>query len=228
MAGAAAGYEPGRALEFSAVYTGAAIQWGGFSGSGAASSPFSAIGTRVNSSPSLVARTVSGTTVIETPIAGNFFNSTVAARIEWTATSIVFYVNNKKVATHNVAITAPMRPTWIDTSVTGSELWVQAVRMTPYASEGNYTSPVFDAGGVVTWLSSSWTATTPAGTAVAVQYRTGNTPIPDASWTAFTTVSTSGGALTGASRYVQFTVRETTSDSKQTPMLKDITLRYVR
>ena len=28
----------------------------------------------------------------------------------------------------------------------------------------------------------------------------------------------SGGALTGTSRYLQFTVRETTSDSKQTPM----------
>jgi hypothetical protein len=100
--------------------------------------------------------------------------------------------------------------------------------MTPYAAEGNYTSPVFDAGGVVTWVSSSWTATKPAGTAVEVQYRTGDTPTPDASWTSFTTVNTSGDALTGASQYVQFTVRETTSDSKVTPMLKDVTVRFVR
>jgi hypothetical protein len=222
------GYGPGRSLEFKAIFTGAAGQWGGFSGSGAASSPFSAIGTRVNNSPSLVALTVIGTTVIETPIVGNFFNSIVTSRIEWNATDIVFYVNNKKVATHTVAISAPMRPTWLDTVVGGGLLAVQAVKMTPYAAEGNYTSSVFDAGGVVTWVSSSWTATTPAGTAVVVQYRTGNTPTPDASWTSFTTVSTSGDALTGASRYVQFTVRETTSDSQVTPMVKDVRLLFVR
>jgi len=81
---------------------------------------------------------------------------------------------------------------------------------------------------VVGWGGAARTATTPAGTAVVVQYRTGNTPTPDASWTSFTTVSTSGGALTGASRYVQFTVRETTSDSKQTPMVKDVTLAFAR
>ena len=167
-----AGYGPGRSLEFEAIYTGAAGQWGGFSGSGAASSPFSAIGTRVNNSASLVARTVSGTTVIETPIVGNFFNAIVTARVEWNATNIVFYVNNTKVATHNVAISEPMRPTMIDSVVGGGLLAVGSVRMTPYAAEANYTSPVFDAGGVVTWTSLSWTATKPAGTAVVVQYRT--------------------------------------------------------
>jgi hypothetical protein len=41
-------------------------------------------------------------------------------------------------------------------------------------------------------------------------------------------VGSSGASLTGASRYLQFTVRATTSDNKQTPIVKDVTMVFTR
>jgi len=99
--------------------------------------------------------------------------------------------------------------------------------MTPYASVGSFTSRVFDAGGIVTWLTVASAGTTPAGTTVTYKYRSGNTPTPDATWTPLTTAGT-GGALTGTSRYFQFVVTETTSDTKTTPVVKDVTLAFRR
>ena len=79
------------------------------------------------------------------------------------------------------------------------------------------TSRVFDAGAMVTWTSMSWTASAPAGTTIALQYRTGNSPVPDATWTAWTSVAASGAAIAGSSRYAQFVVKETTTATAQTP-----------
>src|SRR5262249_25576602 len=135
---------------------------------------------------------------------------------------------DKKVATHAISLTQAMRPTALDTTIGDGALFVEYMRMTPYATPGTYTSTVFDAGATVTWGTMSWTAVTPAGTAVAVQYRTGTTPTPDATWTAFAAVPTSGSALKGSSRYLQFTVKETTTDTTQTPALKDVTLAFKR
>ena len=84
----------------------------------------------------------------------------------------------------------------------------------------------FDAAKTATWVSLNWTATTPAGTTVAVKYRTGNTATPDATWTPFTTVPTAGGPLAGTSRYVQFMITETTSVPAQTPVVSDVTIVY--
>ena len=137
-------------------------------------------------------------------------------------------MNDTKVATHNVVVSTPMRPTLLDSVGGSGVLNVSYVRMTPYAAAGNYTSAVFDAGAVVTWLSTAWGGNTPAGTGMVLQYRTGSTPTPDGSWTPFTTVATSGGALTGTSRYFQFTVRETTTDPEKTPIVKDVTLSFRR
>ena len=89
---------------------------------------------------------------------------------------------------------------------------------------GNYLSKVFDATTSAAWLTMSWTATTPAGTAIAMSYRIGNTPTPDASWTAFAPVAVSGGSLAGSARYVQFKVQETTTVPAQTPTLKQVTI----
>ncbi len=161
-------------------------------------------------------------------MAANLLNTSQKFRIDWNATTIVYWVNDKKVATHNITISAPMRPAMIDTAVGGGLLGASWVRMTPYAASGNYTSTVFDAGGMVTWSSAAWAATLPAGTTAVFKYRAGNSPTPDATWTSFTTVATSGGALSGTSRYFQFTVQETTTDSRQTPVVKDVTLAFKR
>jgi hypothetical protein len=220
-------YAAGRSLEFSARFSGAAGQDAGFTTGGLLQAPYAVFGTNV--AGTLLARSVIAGTTLETPLTGTtLFTAAHRFRIDWNATTIVYSIDDRKVATHTIALSAPMKPTVLDLTVGDGAVTLSWMRMTPYASAGNYSSAVFDAGAVVTWVSTSWTAVTPAGTNVVVQYRTGNTPTPDATWTSFTTVPTSGAALTGSSRYFQFAVQETTSDVGQTPVVKNVTLAFTR
>lgn len=119
-----------------------------------------------------------------------------------------------------------MRPIASDSAVGGNALMVDWIRVTPYASTGAFTSRVMDAGSSLTWTSATWNTDLPAGSSVAITIRFGDTPAPDASWTAFTPLGTSGSALVNATaRYVQYTAVMTTSSTGQTPTLKDVTVR---
>ncbi len=53
---------------------------------------------------------------------------------------------------------------------------------TGYLSEGYFTSVVRDAGQSVNWNRAAWSGNIPAGTAIRMQVRTGNTPNVNASW----------------------------------------------
>ena len=57
--------------------------------------------------------------------------------------------------------------------------------MTPHAAAGEFVSRVFDANAPVDWRGIQWVANTPVGTTLDISLRTGDTPIPDATWTAF-------------------------------------------
>jgi len=177
---------------------------------------------------SLYARTVT-LPVVETLIPGNWFNQPHKFRVDWNATNIVYSIDGVIVATHNVIFPPLVKmpvlmSDWqrIDTG----KLVVDWIRLTPYAASGTYTSQVFDAGFSATWMNATWTAATPAGTSAAVSYRTGNTPTPDGTWTAFTTVSGPGAALSGMSRYLQFMIQEATTKPGQTSVVNDITVVY--
>ena len=69
------------------------------------------------------------------------------------------------------------------------------LRVGPYAATGTFTSRVIDAGAPSNWDALSWDATVPTGTTLVVKVRTGNTAVPDATWTAWATVAASGGAV---------------------------------
>jgi len=56
--------------------------------------------------------------------------------------------------------------------------------------------------------------------------RTGNTPTPDATWTAFTTIPTSGGGIGASARYVQYRAVLSTTDPGSTPALEQVVLNY--
>jgi hypothetical protein len=55
------------------------------------------------------------------------------------------------------------------------------------AAEGVYLSPVLDAGAPARWGALRWSASLPDGARLTLQTRSGNTPEPDASWSAWTT-----------------------------------------
>jgi hypothetical protein len=131
--------------------------------------------------------------------------------------------------------TAAMAPVIIDSTIADGALTVDWIRATPFAGSGTYTSSVFDAGAAVTWTKLTSTNTivpyfsccSVAGTTTVITYRTGNSPVPDASWTPFTALGTAG-ALTGSSRYIQYMVQMTTTNPAKAPAVQDVTVQFKR
>ena len=97
--------------------------------------------------------------------------------------------------------------------------------MSPYPAIGTFLSRIHDAGAAADWGSLDYTATTPAGTAVGLEVRTGDTATPDGSWSAFTAVA-DGADIAGASRYIQYLAALSTSDPAVSPTLADVTITY--
>ena len=67
---------------------------------------------------------------------------------------------------------------------------------------------------------------TPAGTTLAMSVRTGESPVPDATWSAFMPIS-SPGALGLHSRYIQYRADMSSADPNQTPSLADVAITGV-
>lgn len=87
-----------------------------------------------------------------------------------------------------------------------------------------FISRIFDASVPVEWTTLSSTASTPAGTTIAFEARTGNTASPDISWTNWQVAS---GAITNpGSRYIQYRATFSTNDSGVTPILEDVTINF--
>ena len=219
-------YGPGHSLEFKATYVaGNPYQGAGFWKY--FGSPWRAfdLGSGGNV---LQANTSTGTPV---SIPGNPIGSPHRYRIDWTSSGFTFWVDGSQVATEPATSSGEtMNVVLADYAWNMSDTQnfrVDWVRMTPYAASGTFSSRIFDAGQAVTWHTLGWSADTPAGTSLALSYRTGNTPTPDGTWTSFTPVSVSGGALTGKSCYIQYAAQLATSDTTQTPVLNDVTVTYI-
>jgi hypothetical protein len=78
------------------------------------------------------------------------------------------------------------------------------------AAEGVYLSPVLDAGAPARWGALRWSASLPDGARLTLQTRSGNTPEPDASWSAWTTAyeNPEGSTiLSPPAQYLQVRVR---------------------
>jgi hypothetical protein len=106
----------------------------------------------------------------------------------------------------------------------GVSLSVDWIKVMPYATPGTFESKVFDAASLKNWGNISWTSQAPAGTALAISVREGNTPIPDASWTNYAVIAASGSSVGGTSRYIQYKADLSTSSSNLTPVLNDISI----
>ena len=219
-------FTPGRALEFVATFTGEAFQHVGL-GLTLNETPFILFST--NSGGAIWARTHNGTAFTNTQIAGStsLLNVPQRFRIEWNASSVVFFINGATVATHNITIPTALRPIVSDYLAGAQPIRVDWLRLTPYAASGTFTSRVIDGGGPTAWGAVTWTSEIPAGTSVVVQVRTGATATPDGSWTGFTTVGASGGSIGQTGRYVQYRLQLSTSDDRQTPVVRDVTLNGV-
>ena len=164
------------------------------------------------------ARTMNGGTPTETQLPIGLVGSSHLYRIEWDTTEVRYYVDGALVATHAANFGATqMRPIASDLTPGGQEVTVDWMRMSPYPTSGTFDSRVFDAGAgqSADWGALNWSSTTPSGTGVAMSVRTGDTPTPDGSWSAFTPIASSGGDIPGTSRYVQYRAQLTSERHRQ-------------
>ena len=218
-------YDSGHSLEFEATYiTGNTNQGAGFWRFPASPWRGLDLGSGGNA---LQANTSVGTPF---QIFGNPIGRPHRYRIDWTTSGFTFWVDGIQVATEpGTASGETMNVGLADYAWNATDTQnfrVDWVRMTPYAASGTFCSRVFDAGQAVTWHALGWLADTPTGTSLAMSYRTGNTPTPDGTWTSFTPVSISGDALAGSSRYFEYAAQMATSDTTQTPALKDVIITF--
>jgi Bacterial Ig-like domain/Purple acid Phosphatase, N-terminal domain/Glycosyl hydrolases family 16 len=219
-------YGSGRSLEFVANFGGQSFEHAGF-GVDLNGSPNWAIFS-VTSSGAFAARTNNNGTGTETQLSSTLLGSPHRYRIEWNANDVRYYVDGALVATHTTSFAAQMRPIASDFNPATPELSLDWLRMSAYASSGSFDSRVFDAGAgqSADWGALTWSASAPVGTGVALSARTGDTPVPDATWTAFSPIAASGGDVPGSSRYVQYRAQLTTADPAVTPALGEVSIGY--
>jgi alpha-tubulin suppressor-like RCC1 family protein len=217
----------GPTLEFAAVFTRSPEQRAGFAAGG--SGPSLAVFV-VKSDGELYARSVNGARVVESPMAGiDWLAKSHRYKIVWTTGGAQYFVDGTLMITHSSMAwgSATMQPAVVDPIAGDGALTIDWLRATPYAAAGSYTSAVFDAGAAVLWQKLTATSSVPSGTMATFTYRTGNTPVPDASWTSFTAPAL-GGTVTGSSRYMQFAIQLGSTVVTRTPVVQDVTVQFKR
>jgi Domain of unknown function (DUF4082)/Bacterial Ig domain/Bacterial Ig-like domain (group 3)/Calx-beta domain/Cadherin-like domain/Purple acid Phosphatase, N-terminal domain len=213
---------PGHRLDFVATFSGDAFQHAGL-GQQLTGAPWAIFSTGTGGT--LFARSLSSSGLVandEIPNGATYLGAPHRYTIDWQAGRVDYSIDGVLVKTHGFAVDGPMRPIAAsDFSVFGGNIVVDWMRMSPYAASGTFESRLFDAGTAVDWSTIQWTAQTPAGTAVAIAVRVGDTPTPGAGWTAWQPIA-APGPLSLNARYIQYQATLTTTDINVTPSLDDI------
>jgi hypothetical protein len=223
-AGTTAFYGPGSSLDFMATFSGDPAQHVGF-GIDFNSAPWAMFSTGAGGG-NLYARINDGIMTNDVPLGSQWLGSPHEFRINWTSMGMVYFIDGMQVANIALALHTNMHLLASDFTVGGGKVTINWMSLTPYTPSGTFQSRVFDVGQSVTWSSLAWNSTTPAGTSLIVSVRMGNTPTPDASWTSYVPLAGSGATIGGVSRYLQYQVFLTTSDTTQTPQLASVTVTY--
>lgn len=148
-------------------------------------------------------------------------------RIDWHVLHVDFWVDGRLAAHQLVPVVGYMRPLASNGSLGGGPLSLEWLRMSPYRTEGTFTSRVHDAGEAALWTACEVDADVPAGTAVSVQVRGGDAAEPDVTWSGWTTLAgaqADGTALWG--RFAQYRAVLATTDVARTPAVRAVALRY--
>jgi hypothetical protein len=99
-----------------------------------------------------------------------------------------------------------------------------------YTAKGTIVSDVLDAKLVSRWGALNWSADTPAGTKVTLAVRSGNLADPDETWSDWSEEQTDpehGLAAAPPARFLQYRVSLATEDSRVTPTLRRLSIRYM-
>ncbi len=211
-------YPTGTSIEFSAKFSDDAFENIGFSADGDFNGPWAVIGRdQVSSKGYLYARSSNGgREVLGTALTGQYHRF----KIKLNSTTVEFFVDGLLQAT--ITQTTPGGVIQIsDFNANALELSVDWVRILPYTLNGNYVSGVYDAGSSTSWRNIFWNYIQPQNTTVALSVRTGNTPVPDGTWSDFLNIP-NGGTIDIISRYIQYNVSMVSSDKDATAVLQKI------
>ncbi|HEV3119709.1 MAG TPA: hypothetical protein VGY58_21805 [Gemmataceae bacterium] len=99
-----------------------------------------------------------------------------------------------------------------------------------YASRGTVVSEVLDAKLISRWGSLRWKAETPSGTSVSIAVRSGNTPEPDDTWSAWSAEQADAEQATvtvPSARFLQYRITLATTSPLATPVVHSVALRYM-
>jgi hypothetical protein len=124
-----------------------------------------------------------------------------------------------------VALHRAGNTTWIATANPGELLALSADR----ATDGRYISDVKDARVVATWGTIAWRATTPTGTRIELQTRSGNTRTPDEAWSEWSAPYTDamGSRIQSPNaRYLQW--RASLTGKNDSPVLTSVSAAYLQ
>ncbi len=162
-----------------------------------------------------------------TPLPGVSLNTPHRFRIEWNPTNVLFYVDGALVATHTVTIERAMRPAVSDYGLFGAGVQVHWLRQGDYAAAGTFSSRTLDAGpGAAQWQTLTAQTALPSGTQIAYDTRSGATPQPDGSWSAWQPVGGAGAIASPAARYIQYRARMASSTGVVSPTLKRVQISF--
>jgi hypothetical protein len=225
-AGTTATYPSGRSLEFFATLGGAPFRHVGF-GVDLNNAPWGIFSTGGGSlATGLYARTA-GSATANTAVPGVAATTPQRYRIDWTPTSVQYFVNRTQVASHTSTISAPMRPLESDFSLGGGDVRVHWLRMSPYVSTGTFTSRVLDAGRRADWGALESTRAAPTGTQIDFEARSGDTGTPDGTWSAWQPVGAAGTVASPNARFVQYRATLSTASTRETPTIEQVRVAYV-
>ncbi|MBU1675704.1 fibronectin type III domain-containing protein, partial [bacterium] len=212
-----------RSLEFVATFGAAINQHAGF-GLTLQEYPYAIFSTYGDGATLRAHTRLDVATGLITSLGAGYLGAPHLYRIEWRAAAVDYFIDGTPVIHHDLSPAQDLHPVAFDRYLGGPTLAVDWMRMSPYATDGEFTSRVFDALSVSTWGAAFWTGAEPAGTGLELSYRLGDTPVPDGSWTAYTLLPASGSVIGSASQYFQYRLVLSTADPLVTPRLDDFAL----
>lgn len=226
-------YDPGQALQFTATFSEAPSEHVGF-GNTLEGAPWAIFTTAAGGTADLEASTLAPGQIpgdaTRTAIAGVNPHVPHTYRIEWTPTTVTYYILDVQaapVATHSIAIASPtqMRPVISDfTAGDVGLLSMDSLGMELFPDTGQFESRVQNAGDPrAVW--GALTATV-VGSGATFETRSGKTANPnDGSWSNYQPV-VSGAIQSPIGQYIQYRATLSTADDRVTPSLDKVEIGY--
>jgi hypothetical protein len=124
-------------------------------------------------------------------------------------------------------VPGPLRPVISDFTAGGATLSVDWLGLLPEPASGTFESRVFDATSAhAFWNTLTPTDAIPTNTAIAFDTRTGNTLVPDDTWSAYQPVGANGAIQSPMARYMQYRATMSSADGTHTPSLDKVEATY--